>query len=123
MTQLCLYPEQVDIMHRASHRVFLSGPPGTGKTLMLYLKGMQWLKGGNHVHIVNTSPYSRAASYMLQHQLLQVEPIESAAGHSSVHLHFFGFKNSEDVESAVQQLKAVSRDGQLYVLVDEVGYM
>lgn len=113
MTQLCLYPEQMDIMNSADTKIFLSGPPGTGKTVMLYLKGSQWLSAGYTVHIVITCKHSRAASYMLENQLKQK--------FTEVKLHNFDFEEMErDVDNAVKKLENTSPGGQLCVIADEV---
>lgn len=118
VTQICLYPDQVNIMNNNSPRVFVSGPPGTGKTVLLQLKGMQWLKAGHDVHIVSTSKYSRAASYMLEHHLVQ-----SKSRTLCVHRHGFDFtNNAEDIGTAISQLERASRDGQLCIIADEVDH-
>lgn len=122
MAQLCLYPNQVQIMNTANPRVFLSGPPGTGKTVMLYLKGVQWLHAGHDVHIVSTWQDSSAACYVLEHQLLHTESIAKMTNRPSVHRHDFDFDIhiEGDIDVAVDQLKTASLGGQLCVIADEV---
>nr|KAG5711617.1 hypothetical protein BaRGS_016799 [Batillaria attramentaria] len=121
MAILTLYPGQLDLANRAGLlRVYLTGPPGTGKTVVLVIKALQWLQQGKDVHLLSTHSNSRAAIYLIHHQLLYM--LGAASPGRRVHAHVFDFlRNEGDVEAAVNTLEAAgkARDGQLYVIADE----
>lgn len=124
--QLCLHPQQFDVLNRAPPRLFLTGPPGTGKTLLLYLQGWLWLTRKHVVHVVSTYPMSRAASYLLEHQLLETmtktRSSEKTQDVPQVVFHDLDLKSNEgDLEFAISRLENAARAGKLHVITDAVG--
>lgn len=132
MAQFCLFPDQVEVLNKQQPRVFVTGPPGTGKSIMLYLQGMQWLHEGKDVHVVSIQDNSRAASILMEHLLTQnLRPAVPDTGDDAlravyadvpkVYRHAFNFDSHKgDVDSAVDRLAQVARDGRIYILADEL---
>ena len=124
LSVLTLFPDQVRLLNDDTLRlVHLYGPPGTGKTLVMVLKGCQWLKQGLDVQVLVARKDGRAVSFLIEEQLRQVldssDPV--AAGGARVRRHVYDFhKNSDDVQKAVDEMTAHARDGELYVIADEV---
>lgn len=126
ITQLCLYPEQLDILNRSERRVFLSGPPGTGKTILLKLQGSVWLKKGHDVHVVSTRRESIASSFLLEYQFKMTlrSLVEGRATKPKLYRHCFDFVNSSrDIDTAVRQLSTKANKKNLRIIADEIGYL
>ncbi|XP_025114123.1 uncharacterized protein LOC112576088 [Pomacea canaliculata] len=121
---ITLFPEQVQLLNKASPRVFVAGPPGTGKTVVLLLMAIEWLRCGHHVYVISTWWGSRAACSMLYHLLLQTVKKQLAPEvlASQLHLLHVNLNGEEKVEKAVNDLSQAASGGSLYVLIDEIGH-
>nr|KAG5714528.1 hypothetical protein BaRGS_006974 [Batillaria attramentaria] len=118
LTQIALYPSQVDVLQENRDLVNLKGPPGTGKTLMLALKAVDWGTEKQPVNIVNTRDESYAATCLLCQQIKETltrQNKKSAARNVRVHLLTTGDTDDE----AVNDLLKTARNGQLSVIADE----
>nr|KAG5693114.1 hypothetical protein BaRGS_014064 [Batillaria attramentaria] len=117
LNAITLYPDQLDLVTRQDLRlVFVWGPPGTGKTVVLTIKGRQWRDMDKDVHLLSSHPKSFAATSLIEHQLLASL---TASTPRRVHVHKYDFSHGKDVDTAVDELAAAAKDGELYVIADE----
>ena len=118
LTRVALYPSQIQVLQQGGQLVCLTGPPGTGKTLMLTLEGMEWLRQNRHVHIASLEETSRAASFLIFHQLRETaRRILGEEATRRVHLHLLDMMYHP--KTGVRELEAASSNGELCVLADE----
>ncbi|XP_025101018.1 uncharacterized protein LOC112568122 isoform X2 [Pomacea canaliculata] len=125
-SQLTLFPEQVDLIHSKELRVFLAGPPGTGKTVVLQLVALKWLRHNHDVYVMSTTEHSRMACcmlhHLLQHELERMRQAGEECGQcGQLHLLQYNFRGGTDVDRATQELTDAAKNGEVYVIADEVG--
>ena len=128
MSQLALYPDQVDVLNNPpSPCVFLFGPPGCGKTVLLVLKAVEWLIEGHNVQLVSVRPRTRAVSFLIEAQINMIVSNWKAAAQPHVGtLHRRSLSIYEDAADALRQcavetlVAAQSHDKSLHIIVDEV---
>ena len=112
--EIILHPEQIEALSSGGRLVYITGPPGTGKTVVLMLKGLQWLREKNDVHVVSMYIESVAVSKHIGKWL------ESRSGPGcKVHRHVYHLAIDGNAK-AVDELAAFAKQGYLYVIVDEV---
>ncbi|KAK7095356.1 hypothetical protein V1264_006776 [Littorina saxatilis] len=114
-----LHPLQVEILNLELPRLFLTGPPGTGICIMLVLKGLEWLRQGNQVHVISTWYGSEASSHLIVSQMKQM------AGPDGVHLirmHSLDLDQDDLAasEALVIRLADTAVEGQLFLVANEV---
>lgn len=120
LSRLVLTPQQVALLASPEPRVFVTGPPGTGKSIVLVLKGVQWLKEGEDVHVVSTFSNSLAVSSLIHHQMSLTIKASEEQGVGKPHLHNFQFFEDEgQVELAVETMVAAAEKQRVNILVDE----
>ncbi|XP_025112766.1 uncharacterized protein LOC112575257 [Pomacea canaliculata] len=83
---------------------------------------IQWLRCGHDVYVVSTWWWSRPASSMLYHLLLQTVKTQQSAGVSpgQPHLLEYDLYDDKDIEKAINDLSQAASGGSLYVIADEV---
>lgn len=103
----------------APPKVFLAGPPGTGKTVTLLLAAKEWLRHDHVVCVASTWEGSCVACITL-HSLLQ-RYAEVKGREEKLKLLEYNFRDEKEIETAVEELGSMVRDGELYIVADEAG--
>lgn len=116
-----LFPEQIELLNRASPRVFIVGPPGTGKTTVLLLMATEWLRYGHDVYVLSTWESSLAATHMLHHQLQQMlkTHLAKVPTHGQVLVKILN--GEKDFIQDLDDLTRAASKGGLHIIADEVG--
>ena len=127
LAYLVLTSQQVGLMNRGPPKLCVSGPPGTGKTIVLVLMGLRWLRQGHDVYVFSPYPESRAASYMIRHQLLMTlresHTASTTTAPGDVKLQLYDFHDGEaEFARAVEDLSKAAQGGTLRILMDEAGF-
>ncbi|XP_025083122.1 uncharacterized protein LOC112557462 isoform X2 [Pomacea canaliculata] len=121
---ITLSRQQVNQLHSAPPRLFVSGPPGTGKTTLLLLAAMDWLDRRRDVTVVITWLKARPASYLLHNLLQQHVRRRTLAGKDvgTVNLEELKMEKDKHAKRALKRLrKVMSSREQLFLVADEAG--
>ena len=122
MSRLCLYPDQLRILHTESPCVFLHAPPGCGKTVMLCLKAINWLKAGHNVHIIIVCHEGHAVSRLIEEQTKQALGTETPGCGTVTRLTFDLGWDPQGVQRrrVIRKLRDAQSHNRLHLIMDEV---
>lgn len=87
---------------------------------MLLLRGTEWLLH-DHVYILSSGSWSRAACYLLYQLLQHTVKLQLTLTAGQPHLLQYDFNKRKDVDTALNDLSQAANNGSLYVIADEAG--